>query len=164
VWGLHDFYQPLLRSFDIPVERIGLLYLTFRLSSAMGASLSDRVYKGVGRVSIYLIPLCFTLAVLGMGFLVTPWVIGFVLVIYFVEGLYRPILNALLNRNIPSGKRATIISLGSVLDCLAGCAAYPALGRIADQASLQTTFKVLGLGMLVGMSLVLPPLRREATI
>jgi len=30
-------------------------------------------------------------------------------------------------------------------------------------ALLQTTFKVLGLGMLVGMSLVLPPLRREVT-
>jgi len=163
VWGLHDFYQPLLRSFDISVERIGLLYLTFRLSSAAGASLSDRVYKGVGRVSIYLLPLCFTLAVLGMGFLVTPWVIGFILVIYFIEGLYYPILNALLNRNIPSGKRATIISLGSVLDCLAGCVAYPALGRIADLASLQAAFRVLGLGMLVGMSLVLPLLRREAT-
>jgi MFS family permease len=36
-------------------------------------------------------------------------------------------------------------------------------GRIADVASLQTTFKVLGLGMLVGMSLVLPPLRTEVT-
>ena len=161
VWGLHDFYQPLLRSFDIPVERIGLLYLFFRLCSAAGARLSDPVYRILGRLSIYLMPLCFLIAVWGMGFFVTPWAISFIFVIYFVEGLYSPVLNALLNKNIPSGKRATIISLGSVLDCLAGSALYPVLGKIADLSSLQVTFKVLGAGILVSMALVLAHLRKE---
>jgi MFS family permease len=159
VWGLHDFYQPLLRSFQVPVERIGLLYLFFRLCGVMGAYLSDPLYKIAGRILVYLIPFCFVISVLGMGFLVTPWVMSFIFLIYFIEGLYYPILNDLLNQNLPSGKRATIISLGSVLACLMGCAAYPVLGRIADVFSLQTTFRVLGAGVLVTMSVVIALLR-----
>ena len=161
VWGLHDFYQPLLRSFAIPVERIGVLYLLFRLSGVVGARLSDPVYRAVGNVSIYLIPLCFAAALFCLGFLITPWVILCVFIIYFIEGFYYPIINAILNRNLPSGKRATIISLGSVLSCLMGAVLYPILGNIADLFSLQTTFKVMGWGMLICMSVVLPPLRRK---
>lgn len=159
VWGLHDFYQPLLRSFGVSVERIGLLYLFFRLSGVMGAQLSDPLYKIAGRILVYVIPFCFAISVFCIGFFVTPWVIGAVFVIYFTEGLYYPILNDIVNQNLPSGKRATIISLGSVLACLMGCVAYPVLGRIADVFSLQTTFKVLAAGVLVSISLVIAFLR-----
>jgi hypothetical protein len=162
VWGLHDFYQPFLGSFGIEVETTGLLYLFFRLFGVTGAHFSDSIYRTVGKVSIYLIPVCFAFSVLCMGFFITPWVIGCIFVIYFIEGFHYPILNDLLNKNLPPGKRATIISLGSVLSCLMGCVFYPTLGKIADVFSLQMTFKVLGLGMLVSMSLVLAFLRREA--
>jgi MFS family permease len=162
VWGLHEFYQPLLNSFGIKVKTIGLLYLSFRLCGVAGAYFSDSIYRVVGKASVYFIPLCFVISVFGMGSFVARWVIGFVFVIYFVEGLHYPILNDLLNKNLPAGKRATIISLGSVLSCLMGCVGYPALGRIADVFSLQTTFMVLGFGFLVCMSLTLAFLRREA--
>jgi MFS family permease len=108
-----------------------------------------------------LIPLCFVAAVMGMGFFVAPWAIGFIFVITFLEGFHYPILNALLNRSLPPGKRATIISLGSVLACLMGAFLYPALGWIADLFSLQVTFKVLGFGMFVCVAVILVLLREE---
>jgi MFS family permease len=161
VWGLHDFYQPYLKAFGVTVETTGLLYFFFRLFGVAGAYFSDGIYGAIGKAAIYLIPLCFLASVLGMGFVVTPWAIGFIFVIYFIEGFHSPILNDLLNRNIPSGKRATIISLGSVLSCTVGATLYPALGRIADVSSLQMTFKVLGLGIFVGMFLVVTFLRTD---
>jgi hypothetical protein len=97
-----------------------------------------------------------------MSAILTPWAVVFIFVIYFLNGLYLPILNDLLNKNLPSSKRATIISLGSVLSCLMGCVLYPTLGRIADLVSLQMTFLVLGLGMLGSMALLLIFMRREA--
>lgn len=162
VWGLYDFYQPFLSSFGIEVQTTGLFYLFFRLFGVVGAHFSDSIYRTVGKVSIYLIPICFVVSVLCMGFFITPWVIGCIFVVYFIEGFHYPILNDLLNKNLPSARRVTIISLGSVLSCLMGCVVYPTLGRIADLFSLQMTFKVLGLGMLVSMSLILAFLRREA--
>lgn len=164
VWGLHDFYQPLLSSFEIPVERIGLLYLLFRLCGVVGARLSDPIHSTMGKAVIYLIPLCFTASVFCMGFLITPWVILCIFVVYFIEGFYYPILNVLLNKNLPSSKRATIISLGSVLSCLMGSVVYPSLGKIADVFSLQMTFKVLGLGMLASMSLILVFLAKRGNL
>jgi len=160
VWGLYIFYQPLLKSFAIPVERTGLLYLFFRLSCALGAQLSDLLYRRVGRPLVYLMPAGLMACVLGMGFLVTPWVVTLVFPIFFIEGLYSPILNDLINQLLPSGKRATIISMGSVLACLMGTVLYPVLGRIADSFSLQASFRALGLGLVVCMVLILAFLRR----
>jgi MFS family permease len=162
IWGLHDFYQPFLGSFGIQVESIGILYLFFRLFSVAGAHFSDAIYTIVGRRSVFLIPTVFVVSVLAMSAILTPWAVVFIFVIYFLNGLYLPILNDLLNKNLPSSKRATIISLGSVLSCLMGCVLYPTLGRIADLVSLQMTFLVLGLGMLGSMALLLIFMRREA--
>ena len=161
IWGLYIFYQPLLTNFGISVEGIGLLYLIFRLTSAVGAYLSDTIYTRVGSVIIYLIPLGFTISVISMGLLVTPWVVCLILVNFIISGFYFPILRDLLNQNLPSSKRATVISLGSVMSCLLSSIVYPLLGRIADLTSLQMTFKVLGLGILVCMTIILPLLRRE---
>ena len=161
IWGLYIFYQPLLTTFGISVEGIGFLYLIFRVTSAAGASLSDAIYTRVGRVTIYLIPLGFTISVISMGFFATPWVAGLILVNFFISGLYFPILRDLLNKNLPSNKRATVISLGSVISCLLSSIVYPLLGRIADLTSLQMTFKLLGLGVLICMTIILPLLRRE---
>ncbi|MBU7009096.1 MAG: MFS transporter [Theionarchaea archaeon] len=161
VWALHIFYQPLLSFFDIPVEGIGILYLFFKLFSAAGAHSSDAFYRFVGKKSIYVIPACFVTSVLCMGFFVSRMVVSFIFMIFFIGGVYSPIISDLVNKNIPSGKRATIISLGSIISCLIPTIINPILGRIADLYSLQMTFKVLGIGVLLSMSLILVFLRKE---
>ncbi len=162
IWGLHDFYQPYLSSFGIQVESIGILYLFFRLFSVAGAHFSDALFRIIGRVSVFLTPLIFVVSVLAMGTIESTWAIAFIFIIYFLNGFYLPITNDLLNKNLPSSKRATIISLGSVISCLLGCILYPTLGRIADLVSLQRTFQVLGLMMLGSMVLLLFHMRKEA--
>lgn len=155
VWGLYSFYQPLLHSFEITVERIGVMYSLFRLASAAGAYFSDSIYKAVGEVSVYLIRLCLVASVLCIGFLVTPWVVSLMFVNFFISGFYPPIISDLLNKNLPSSRGATVISLCAVLSSLLNATMDPALGRVADILSLQATFRAAGLGILVSMSLTL---------
>jgi MFS family permease len=161
VWGLYIFYQPLFRSLGISVAGTGIIYMLFRLSGATGAYLCDPLFRIVGRASLYLVPICLVACVFGMGFLVSPWVLVLIMPIFFLEGFSYPVINDLLNKNLPPGKRATIISIGSVLACLMGVAAYPALGLIADLFSLQVTFKLLGIGTLVAFIFPLAMLPRE---
>ena len=161
VWGLYIFYQPYLVSFGIPIERIGIFCLFFKLTAVAGAHVADDLYKRFGKLSVYLAPLLFMGGVFGMGFFVTPWAIGFIFVIFFTAGFYYPIVSDLLNKCLPSDKRATIISLGSALSCLMGAVSYPLLARLTEIFSLQMTFKVLGLGILFTMSVVLLALRKE---
>ncbi|MBU7031846.1 MAG: MFS transporter [Theionarchaea archaeon] len=162
VWALQIFYQPLLNSFGIAVENIGICYFIFKLCSAGGAHFSDSIYKILDGKSLYVIPAFFVGSVLCLGLLVDPLVIGFILCIFFISGFYSPILNSLLNQNLPSGKRATIISFGSILGCVTLSIVNPLLGKIADTYSLQTTFQVLGLGTLFFLVLILIFLKKEA--
>jgi MFS family permease len=161
VWALYSFYQPLLDSLSFTVGSIGLLYALFRLVSTAGAYLSDAIYQAVGELSVYLVPLCLVVSVLCLGCLASPWVVGLIAFNFFISGFYLPVISDLLNQNLSSGKRATIISLSAVLSSLLSAAVDPALGLVADAFSLQATFRIAGLGILVGMSLVLPFLRGE---
>jgi MFS family permease len=162
VWALQIFYQPLLYSFGIAVESIGILYFLFKLCSAAGAHFSDPLYKFLDRASLYVIPALFVGSVLSLGLVLDSWVIAFIPCIFFLSGFYSPVLNSLLNQNLPSGKRATIISFGSILGCVILSIVNPALGRIADVYSLQTTFQVVGMGTLFSLIFILLFLRKEA--
>jgi hypothetical protein len=160
IWGLLIFYQPLLASFGFSVQQAGILYLFFRLFGAAGASASETIYKILGISTVYLIPLCLIVSVLGMGYFITPWVVVLIFVIFFVEGLHYPIVNNMLNKNIPSSHRVTIISLGSVLACLIEVISYPVLGKIADEYTLQMPLRILGFGFLICIGVVLLLLSR----
>lgn len=163
MWALRIFYQPLLHFYHVPVQVIGLFYFSLKLLSAAGAHVSDSVHNRLGALTIYLIPLFLVAAILVMGSFVTPWVLGLICVPFFIEGLYQPILNALVNKNVPSGKRATIISLGSVISCVISTVVNTPLGWIGDTASLQMAFQVIAVGTVVSMALILAFLKREAS-
>jgi MFS family permease len=164
IWAMHLFYQPLMRSYGVEVENIGILYLCFRLTAAAGAYFSDVIYRKLGKVVIYWIPLCFAIAVFALGIFVTPWILALIFVIFFINGLYFPVLRDLLNQRIPSGKRATIISAGAMFSCLISTTINPLLGRISDFFSLQTAFNVLGAGSLLSMSAILISMKGEAGV
>jgi MFS family permease len=161
VWGLYMFYQPLLRSFHVSVQRMGILYFCFRLLGAAGARLADPAYRIAGRTCIYLIPGAFAVCVLCLGLLVTPWAIAAIFVIFLLAGLYYPMVNALLNQNLPSGNRATILSTGSVLSCSMGAIAYPLLASLADTTSLHMGITALGIGFVALMAPVLALLGKQ---
>lgn len=155
VWALYNFYQPLLRSLHFKAESIGFLYALFSLVSAGGAYVSDSICEAVGDISVYLVPLCLVVSVVCMGFLRSPWVVAFIGLNFFISGFYLPVISDLLNQNLPSSMRGTIISLSSVVSSLLNATVDPALGRVADVFSLQATFRIAGLGVLVTMALVL---------
>jgi len=161
VWALRMFYQPLMDSYGVPVPWMGALYLGFKLSMAAGSQVSGAAVQRLGVSAVYAAPALLVVAVLGLGGIATPWAIGLIFVIFFVEGLYTPALNAWLNQNIPSGKRATIISLAMLLSCVISTLVNTPLGRIADVVSLQAAFVAIGVGTLVCMGLIVARLRRE---
>jgi predicted MFS family arabinose efflux permease len=164
IWAMHLFYQPLMRFYGIEVENIGILYLFFRITAAAGAYFSDAIYRKLGKVVIYGIPLCFVISVFAQGIFITPWILAFIFVIFFISGLYFPLLRDLLNQRIPSGKRATIISTGAMISCLISTAINPLLGRISDYFSLHTAFNILGAGSLLSMAAVLISMKEEASV
>ena len=161
-WGLRIFYQPLMDSFRVPVQRIGLFYLLFNLTGAAGALYATRLYRVLGLTLMYLMPLALLVAVTSLGVFVTPGIVGLIAVPFLVEGMYESLLDALLNERIPSGKRATILSVNPLISGLLAITTHPILGRIGDKVSLQMVFLVVAAATLLSMALILALLRREA--
>jgi len=161
VWSLRIFYQPLMDGYGVPVQSIGALYLGFKLFMAAGAHLSAAVWQRWGVATLYVAPWVLVLAVMGLGGIASMGAIALIFVVFAVEGLYMPAVNTLLNQNIPSGKRATIISLAMWISCLISVVVNTPLGWIGDAYSVQAAFGAIALGAVLGMGLIVANLRRE---
>jgi uncharacterized membrane protein YvlD (DUF360 family) len=80
---------------------------------------------------------------------------------FFLGGFYLPVIKDLLNQHLPSGKRATIISFSAVVASILNAIIDPMLGRISDLFSIRVSFMTAGIAVLVLMSWLTIPLKRE---
>jgi len=108
--------QPYGRAVGIPLWALGLAAAILRIVSFGGSILADRLGRGVGTQTLVA---GMVLALIGSQ--VILWgapargtLLAFA-VIAFASSVMRPTLSALLNREIPSEQRATILSIQSLL-------------------------------------------------
>ena len=71
----------------------------------------------------------------------------FILLIYLLRGIVTPILRNAINENTTSNKRATILSIRSLIIRISFATSAPILGYIADDYSLAISFYVLAIGV-----------------
>ena len=155
--------QPYATGIGIPVWALGIIVL-FRGAGAVTGSLlgsrslalfgSRRVLVGTqGAI------------VLGMGILAAVPIPPIVLVftfISFASGLVRPVLSTLLNAEIPSEQRATILSLQALLWTVFLAGVEPALFALAERISLPTTIGVAAAALAVVAAVLLTLWHRAA--
>jgi len=88
--------------------------------------------------------------VLGMGLLaalpIPPIVVMFTF-IAFASGLARPVLSTLLNMEIPSEQRATILSLQALLWTVLLALVEPALFALAESIGMPLTIGAAGIAL-----------------
>ena len=67
----------------------------------------------------------------------------------FSDGLNRPILSDYFNKHIKSYNRATVLSVKSALTNLSFIIFAPVAGYLSDTISLQTTFIIIAISVLI---------------
>lgn len=112
--------------------------------SCLGAIFSERFVKWLEERTKYI-----AAGFVGIG--ITGMFLGNVLVavscfmeMSFFNALLYPLQSASLNKLTPSGQRATIISVGSMVTSVFMILLFPAMGWIADQSNLEWTFLLTG--------------------
>jgi predicted MFS family arabinose efflux permease len=80
---------------------------------------------------------------------------------YLVHGTSNPLHNTLLHRQVGPDRRATVVSLNSMVSQGAGAIGTIVLTAIADGASVNTAFVVAGIALAAGAPLYLPAMRVE---
>lgn len=131
---------------------ISLILLAVGAASCLGAVLSERVFQKWGRKATVAASLAIALALLCYGFKNAPWsIIAFAAAGFFNSVLY-PIRSDALNKLIPSGQRATLISVDSMFFSVAMVVMFPLAGALADQWGLGAV--LAGCGFALGIFII----------
>ena len=150
------FFQPFLVRHGIELSQVGFWQTPTRVMGVVGALVAYRVVSHMGeRRTFILLPL----AMVGSYALLAGWDSVYAQVTFPVMNLAavmaRPVVTDYLNRRVPTGQRATVLSLTNLTYCLILIPLAPIVGLIADKLSLAAAFWTGAVITLAGM-VILP--------
>lgn len=152
------FNQPLFAQAGIAVAWFGPLTAAavgMGMLAALAAPRAERLLGARGALAFACVAP--GLAYLAFGLVGSPLPAGLLVMAVVGGSAWRqPILRSELNRQIPDGARATMLSTLSFLGTLAGIALNPLVGRAGD-VGLDFTARFLGMGLvLLGLLVLIP--------
>jgi len=140
------FYQTLLMKNEFPVSAQGFVPAAFNLGAAALLAFYEPIRKRLGTATTLLL----SSAVPGALYLLVALVPGLPAALAAIFGVTilkmfrRPMLSALMNAQIESRRRATVLSGVSMIERILTTVLYPVIGILSDR-SLPATFILLGI-------------------
>jgi MFS family permease len=129
--------QPYAAGLGIPVWALGPIVLLRGLGAVGGSLLANRVSGWLGSSRVLIGTQAVTVVCMALlAVATTPPIMALFVVTSFASGLLRPVLSGMLNAEIPSEQRATILSLQALLWTLFLAAVEPVLFAVGDQVGL----------------------------
>lgn len=136
------YFQNYLLDKGISKGNIGVILAISALVAAITASQTHKIEKKVGeKVIILVLPLIISICIWGVA--LSSYYYIFFIVINSIETIIFVAVSDYTNKLIPSNKRATILSMGSMIFSLYMMIVFPLIGKLGDIYSLQFSFKVL---------------------
>ncbi|MBZ9686188.1 MFS transporter [Clostridium estertheticum] len=138
------YFQNYLLSKGISKGNIGIILAIASLVAAITATQAYKIDKKVGeRVIILLLPLIIAICIWGVA--LSKFYYVFFILINSIESIIFIAVSDYTNKLIPSNKRATILSMGSMIFSLYMIIIFPLIGKLGDEYSLQFAFQVLAI-------------------
>jgi len=146
--------QPIMRSAGIAETHFGYTWAVLNLLVALGSITAIRISNKLsftGSLLFMGIPL--SLAYFLIGSNISYWSVIPLVIFYFIRGTAHPILKKYINDLISSEKRATILSIRSLIIRLMFLFTGPILGIIMDKISLEFGILLCGITVLIPTTL-----------
>jgi len=148
--GAFYFYQPYFIEVELPVIFFGIVFSLFNLISAASARSASWFNKITGNRTLTSLSAMIIVSFFIMG-LVDHWVgISAIFLQQIMRGLYNPIVTKYLNKHIPSDRRATMLSLSSMVTNAAVMLTLPLLGILKDATNFSTSMLTMSGLMFAG--------------
>lgn len=144
------FVQPFLNEHGVDTGNLGIWQAPVRAAGMVAALLTFRIVSRIGqRASFFALPLSLSLGLFVLGGFDARWAyIGF-LPLGMVAGSQNPVLASYVNARIPSSRRATMLSVQSVVASMLLGVIEPIGGLLADNIGLQGMFMTFGFATLI---------------
>jgi MFS family permease len=149
------FLQPFLTRHGVGISSLGWWQAPVRAAGILSALGTARWIARVGQRGAFLaMPLALGGCYLALAGIDHAWVYVAFLPCGMVAGMQNPVLATYINRRIPSARRATILSVQSVIGSMMLAAMEPTAGFVTDHVGMRAMFLlqaaiVLGIAPLV---------------
>lgn len=153
------FFQPYLKGVNIDVKFFGLIFAIFNIVAALASKNAHRIMRITKKRTMTFLSSMIIVSFIILG--VTKVWIGFLAITLqqIARGLYHPIISKYMNKHIPSNKRATILSLYSLIANLVVATASPFIGMLGDGVGVFSSHLILAGIMIVLTFITLSYLR-----
>jgi MFS family permease len=141
IWG----YSLHLAQGNAPLIWFGVFFTAFQLSSALGAHVAHRMERLAGERACLLLLFAIPAVQVTVGTTGRPAIVALSFLHAFLWGMSTPLFLDMLNRQISSDMRATVLSVSGMIGRLSYVVIGPLFGLLADRASLAWAFRALGL-------------------
>ncbi len=155
--------QPYASAAGVAVWTLGPIVLARSVAAVLGSLAAARIAGRVGPGAVLLASqAAIVVSMWLLAALASPAAMGLFLVVALANGLARPVLSSLLNAEIPSAQRATIISLQSLLWTILLAVVEPLIFVVADTISIAFAIGVAGTVFAAAATLLLALWRRAS--
>lgn len=152
------FAQPFFKSINIPLAYFGILWAVLNFSAGLTSFNAHKLEKKDKNYKmLFYLALAMSTSFMFLGYNTSFFGLIFILFIYLLRGLVTPILRNAINENTTSNKRATVLSIRSLIIRISFAISAPILGYIADNYSLAISF--YGLAIVVGFFSILSAIK-----
>jgi hypothetical protein len=158
----HKFSQPYLQRAGVDLEYFGLIYFAWLMCAALSANYSERIGRVLGLRNYFLVlPLLAGGIIIYLGLYQNLLGVAMALGYQFAWGSLRPQMYHIINHEVGSSLRATILSMSGFGMSIVYVIAAPAVGLIADGSDFPLALRLLGGGIAVAGLIALVPLWRH---
>jgi MFS family permease len=142
--------QPLLEKMGIEKANFGYSWAILNLLVMFGSIMAIKISRKLHyRATLLLIAIPLSLGFILIGIKITFWTIIPLVIFYFVRGTAHPILKMYINKLTTSEKRATVLSLRSLIIRILFLIMGPILGIVTEKISLELGILLCGITVLI---------------
>ena len=153
------FVQPYLKISGIPLVMFGIIWTVLNLSVGAASLSADKIKNIFGNEFSFMLPVILVITgYFSLTFMNLKWAFVLFILLYIARGFTVPVFTNRINRQIPSERRATVLSIRVLLTRLIFCIVGPVSGYISDCFSIRagllfagTSFLFLGAISLAGL-------------
>jgi len=147
-------YQPYLKMTGLPLAMFGIVFVFFQAVSGLSARFSYTSEKILGfNKSLIALGILFLVPFFFMAFFAPKWGFLVILLHQAVRGSAKPIIQHKVLRYTWENKRATVLSISSLLSRLSFMLLAPAFGVVVDAYGLQIALMQAGIAVFAILSI-----------
>ncbi len=149
-------YQPYMAKSGVNVAMFGIIGAAYFIFALGGSKYAHKIEEYLTpKWSLWLVILMMTLSLLFMSYWFAMFGIIFIFLQRFSAGFYYPVMQDYTHKELPSEKRATLMSIQAVSGSLLAAVLGPIFGYITDIFSLSTAMLISAVTFFFAFSMLM---------